>query len=64
MKNVSKDLRDHATEIMNCKEKIMLPLTKEENMSYYKQKFCHIFKEEFSNYGDYKRYYKDRVKCY
>ena len=48
MKNVSKDLRDHATETMNCKEKIMLPLTKEENMSYYKQKFCHIFKKNLA----------------
>ena len=33
------------------KTKVMLPLIEVDKKSYCKQRFCHIFKIEFSNYG-------------
>ena len=40
-------LKNHATEIINYKEKEMIPLTDEENKSYGRQKVCHIWKSFF-----------------
>ena len=48
MERFCKDLRDHAMEIINYKEKEMIPLTDEENKSYEKEKACYICKREFS----------------
>ena len=37
MKRFCKDLREHATKIINCEKKDMLPLTKEEEENYNNQ---------------------------
>ena len=42
MKTLSVDLRKHATEIINCDKKEMLPLTDKKVESYNNQKFCYI----------------------
>ena len=39
MKNLCKDLRKHATKIIGCGKKVMLPMTDEENKSFHKQNF-------------------------
>ena len=40
-----KKLKEPATEIINYKEKEMIPWTDTENKSYKKQKECHICKK-------------------
>ena len=40
-------LKDRVTEIINYKEKEMIPLTDEEIKFYEKQKECHVCKKEF-----------------
>ena len=47
MKKFCKDLKEHATKIINYEVKEMISLTYEENESYIKQKVCHICKKEF-----------------
>ena len=42
-----KDLREHATKIVNCEKKDMIPLTKKEEKNYNNQKVCYICKKEF-----------------
>ena len=49
MKGFCKDLKDHATKIIDFKKKIITPLTKEEEDSYNKGNICHICKKEFNN---------------
>ena len=49
MKRFCKDLKDHATKIINFKKKIMIPLTKEEEDNYNKENICYICKKEFNN---------------
>ena len=49
MKKFSKDLREHATKIINYEKKKMLSLTTEEKVHYNKQKVCSICKKEFDN---------------
>ena len=49
MKRFCKDLKDHATKIINFKKKIMIPLTKEEEDDYNKENICYICKKEFNN---------------
>ena len=48
MKRFCKDLRDHATKIIDCKKKDMIPLTKEEEDNYNKENICYICKKEFA----------------
>ena len=48
MKKFCKDLREHATKIINCEKKDMTPLTKEEEENYNNQKVCYICKKEFN----------------
>ena len=43
-----KDLREHATKIINCEKKDMTPLTKEEEETCNNQKVCYICKKEFN----------------
>ena len=43
MERLCKDLKDHATKIINYEKKEMIPLTDEENKSYKKQKVCYIY---------------------
>ena len=57
-----KDLKELGTEIINFKEKEMIPLTNKEIKSYEKQKVCHICKKEFCN--DDKNKKKVRDHCH
>ena len=54
-----KDLREHATKIINYGKKKMIPLTTKEEIDYYKQKICYICKKEFD-----KKNYKVRDHCH
>ena len=47
MKKFCKDLRKHATKIINYEKKDMIPLTKKEEENHNSQKVCYIFKKEF-----------------
>ena len=47
MERFCKDLKEHATKIINCEKKVMVPLTKEEKEDYNNQKVCYICKKEF-----------------
>ena len=58
MTKFSKDLREHATKIINYEKKDMIPLTKKEEKNYNNQKVCYICKKEFDK-GD-KKHYKVR----
>ena len=49
MKRFCKDLKDHATKIIDFKKKIMTPLTKEEEDNYNKENICYICKKDFNN---------------
>ena len=42
MKMFCANLKKHATEIMNCEKKEIMPLTEKEEKKYKKQKCCHI----------------------
>ena len=42
MKKFCLGLRGHATKIINYEKKEMIPLTKNEEEKYNKQKVCHI----------------------
>ena len=61
-------LRNCSTEIINYKEKEMIPLTNEENKSYERQKVCHICKKEFcydeNEKSEFKLYHKVRDHCH
>ena len=48
MKRFYKNLKEHATRIINCEKKEMIPLSDGENKSYKKQEVCYICKKEFS----------------
>ena len=61
MKRFCKDLRTHATKIINYEKKKMMPLTTKEKI-YHKQKLCYIFKKEFDNND--KKNYKVRDHCH
>ena len=52
MERFCKDLREHATEIINYEKKEMIPLTTEENETYKKQKVCYMCEKELSAYDD------------
>ena len=62
MKTFSKDLRVHASKIINYENKKMIPLTTEEKIYDNKQKICYICKKEFSDND--KKNYKVRDHCY
>ena len=51
MKRFCKDLKDHATKIIDFKKKAMIPLTKEEEDNYNKENICYICKKDFNNDG-------------
>ena len=59
-----KDLKEHATKIINYKIKEMIPLTYKENKSYKKQKVCNICKKGFSTDDDNKKYHQVRYHCH
>ena len=62
MKKFCKNLREHATKIINYEKKKMIPLTTKEEMYHSKQKICYICKKEFDK-NDKKRY-KVRDHCH
>ena len=62
MKRFCKDLREHATKIIDCEKKEMLPLTKEEEEKYNNQEVCYICKKEFDKSDN--KHYKMRDHCH
>ena len=62
MKKFWKDLREHATKIINYEKKDMIPLTKKEEENHNNQKVCHICKKEFDTND--KKNYKVRDHCH
>ena len=64
MERFCKDLKKHASKIINYEEKEMIPpLTDEENKPYKKQKVCYICKKEF-NTDNNTKYQKVRDHCH
>ena len=59
MKKFCKDLRTHATKIINYEKKKMISLTTEEKTHYNEQEICYIRKKEFD-----KMNYKVRYHCH
>ena len=49
MKKFCKDLKTHATKIINKEKKKMIPLTIKEKIHYNEQEICYICKKEFDN---------------
>ena len=47
MKTFCKDLREHATKIINYEKKDMIPLMKKEEENHNNQKLCYICEKEF-----------------
>ena len=62
MKKFSKDLREHASKIIDYEKKKRIPLTTEEKKYHNKQKICYICKKEFNN--NEKKNYKVRDHCH
>ena len=62
MKKFCKDLREHATKIINYEKKDMIPLTKKEEENYNNQKVCYICKKEFDKSD--KKHHKVRDHCH
>ena len=64
MKNFCLDLIEHATKIINCEKKEMIPLTKEERKMYRRQKKALYAKKKFSTDDNNKKYHKVRDHCH
>ena len=62
MKKFCKDLKEHATRIINYEKKKIIALTTEEKINYNDQQICYVCKKEFSN--DHKKNYKVRDHCH
>ena len=58
MERCCKDLKEHATKVINYEKKVMISLNDEENKSYKKQKLCYICKKGFSTDDNNKKYHK------
>ena len=59
MKKFCKDLREHATKIINCEKKKMIS---EEKIHYNELEICYICKKEFDKSN--KKHYKVRNHCH
>ena len=62
-----KDLKEHATKIINYEKKEMIPSTSEERKLHHKQKVCYMCKKEFSSddgSASNKKYHKVRDHCH
>ena len=57
MKMFCKDLREHATKIINYDKKKIIPLTTGEKIHYNEQEICYICKKEFDKSD--KKHYKE-----
>ena len=64
MEKFCKDLREHATKIINYEKKDMIPLTKKEQEQHSEQKVCYICKKEFNTDGSDKKHYKVKDHCH
>ena len=64
MKKFCKDLREHATKIINYEKKEMIPLTKKEEKNHNKQKACYIWRKEFNIDDNNKKYHKVKDHCH
>ena len=62
LKKFCKDLREHATKIINYEKKDMIPLTKKEEENYNNRKVCYICKKEFDKSD--KKHHKVRDHCH
>ena len=62
MTKFCKDLREHATKIINYEKKDMIPLTKKEEENYNNKKVCYICKKEFDTSD--KKHPKVRDHCH
>ena len=62
MKKFYKDLREHATRIINYEKKKIVPLTKEEKINYNDQEICYICKKKFDKSD--KKHHKVRDHCH
>ena len=62
MKRFCKDLKEHATRIINYEKKKIISLTKAEKIKYNNQQICYICKKEFDSI--YKKNYKVRDHCH
>ena len=62
MTKFCKDLREHATKIINYEKKDMIPLTKKEEKNHNNQKDCYICKKEFDTSD--KKHHKVRDHCH
>ena len=62
MKKFCKDLREHATKIINYEKKKLIPLTKEEKIYHNEQEICYICKKGFDKND--KKHYKVRDHCH
>ena len=71
MKKFCKDLREHATRIINYEKKKIIALTKQEKINYNDQQICYICKKEFDTIDtagpsslERKKNYKVRDHCH
>ena len=64
MENFCKDLREHATKIINYEKKDMIPLTKKEKEQHSEQKVCYICKKEFNTDDGDKKHYTVKDLCH
>ena len=64
MKTFCKDLREHATKMINYEKKKMIPLAKKEEENHNKQKVCYICKKEFNTGSSDKKHYKVKDHCH
>ena len=64
MKKFCKDLKEHATRIINYEKKKIIQLTKEEKINYNDQKVCYLCKKEFDTIDTTKSSSLERKKNY
>ena len=64
MKRFCKDLREHATKIINYEKKEMILLTRDEWEFHNKQEVCYICEKGFTTYDTNKEYYKVKDHCH
>ena len=64
MKKFCKDLREHATKIINYEKKEMIPLTNKDEKKHNKQEVYYICRKEFNTDDSDKKYHKIRDYCH
>ena len=56
-------LKNHATNILNCEQKNPIKLSKKEYESHKNQSACYICNKKFTTYDEDKNYYKPKSYC-